>query len=61
MRAGEISGGFNVYAARVKVKNPEYTMGIDVAVFAKSPLMARLLLKAQYGSDALVTNVNRIA
>jgi len=61
MRAGEISGGFNVYSARVKVKNPEYSMGIDVAIFAKSPLMARLLLKAQYGSDALVTNVTRIA
>lgn len=61
MKASEISGGFNVYSARVKVKNPGYTMGIDVAVFAKSPLMARLLLKAQYGSDSLVTNVTKIA
>lgn len=46
--------------ARVKVKNPAYSMGIDVAIFAKSPIMARLLLKAQYGEDSLVTNVRRL-
>lgn len=61
MRAREFDQGFNVYAARVKVKNPGYTMGIDVAIFAKSPIMARLLLKAQYGNDAVVTGVSRIA
>lgn len=61
MRAGEFAAGFQVYGARVRVKNPSYTMGIDVAVFAKSPIMARLLLKAQYGEDSLVTNVRRIA
>ena len=60
MRAHEFDQGFHVYAARVKVKNPGYTMGIDVAIFAKSPIMARLLLKAQYGDDAVVTGVQRI-
>ena len=61
MKAGEFADGFQVYGARVKVKNPAYSMGIDVAVFAKSPSMARLLLKAQYGESSLVTNVRRIA
>ncbi len=61
MRAREIVQGFHVYRAQVKVKNPAYSTSVDTAVFAKSPAMARLLLKAQYGDDALVSNVTRIA
>jgi len=53
--------GFHVYGARVKVKNPAYSTSIDVAIFAKSPAMARLLLKAQYGDNAMVTNVYKIS
>jgi hypothetical protein len=53
--------GFHVYGARVKVANPSYSTSIDVAIFAKSPAMARLLLKAQYGDSAVVTNVYKIA
>lgn len=53
--------GFNVFGARVKVSNPSYSTSIDVAIFAKSPAMARLLLKAQYGDSAVVTNVYKIA
>ena len=60
MRASEIFPGFQVYRAQVKVKNPEYTTSIDTAVFAKSPAMARLLLKGQYGHDAVVSNVVRM-
>ena len=53
--------GFHVYQARVKVKNELYTNSIDVAIFAKNPLMARQLLTTQYGKDSLITNVVRIA
>lgn len=53
--------GFHVYGARVKVTNPSYATTIDVAIFAKSPTMARLLLKAQYGDNAMVTNVYKIS
>lgn len=65
MRAKEfvvesVAPGFDVYAARVRVKNPLYSTSIDVAVFAKSPAMARLLLQAQYGNDSIVTNVQKI-
>jgi len=56
-----VAPGFNVYQARVKVKNPLYTNSMDVAIFAKNPQMARMLLKAQYGDDSLVTNVVKIA
>jgi hypothetical protein len=56
----EILPGFHVYSASVRVKNPSYTTSIDVAIFAKSPAMARLLLQAQYGKDSIVTNVHRI-
>lgn len=56
-----VAPGFHVYQARVKVNNPLYTSSIDVAVFAKSPTMARALLQAQYGRDSVVTNVTQIA
>lgn len=66
MRAKEfvsesVAPGFHVYQARVKVKNPLYSNSIDVAVFAKSPAMARALLQAQYGRDSVVTTVEKIA
>lgn len=53
--------GFNVYMARVRVKNPDYNQSIDVAIFAKTPEMARLLLKGQYGKDAVVSGIVKIA
>jgi hypothetical protein len=56
-----VAPGFNVYTARVRVKNPNYSTSIDVAVFAKSPAMARILLQAQYGDNAIVANVTKIA
>ena len=56
-----VAPGFDVYMARVKVKNPMYSSSIDVAVFAKSPTMARLLLQAQYGTDSVVSNVTKIS
>ena len=66
MRANEfikesVAPGFHVYQARVKVYNPLYSSSIDVAVFAKSPAMARALMQAQYGKDSVVTSVTRIA
>lgn len=66
MRAQEfisesVAPGFHVYQARVKVNNPLYTSSIDVAIFAKSPAMARALLQGQYGKDSVVTNVTKIA
>ena len=56
----ELLSGFHVYGASVRVKNPAYTTSVDVAIFAKSPSMARLLLQTQYGKDSIVTNVHRI-
>lgn len=56
-----VAPGFHVYMARVKVKNPQYNQSIDVAVFAKSPEMARLLLQGQYGKDSVVSGIVKIA
>ena len=56
-----VAPGFSVYMARVKVKNPMYSTSVDVAVFAKSPAMARILLQGQYGTDSIVSNVVKIA
>jgi len=56
-----IGHGFDVYMARVKVKNPDYSQSIDVAVFAKSPAMARLLLQGQYGKDSVVSGITKIS
>ena len=56
-----VAPGFHVYQARVKVKNELYANSMDVAIFAKNPSMARQLLIAQYGRDAVITNVVKIA
>jgi hypothetical protein len=56
-----IGQGFHVYMARVKVKNPDYNQSIDVAVFAKSPAMAKLLLQGQYGKDSVVSGIMKIS
>jgi hypothetical protein len=56
-----VAPGFQVYQARVRVKNPDYNTSIDVAVFAKSPAMAKLLLQGQYGKDSVVSGITRIS
>lgn len=56
-----VAPGFHVYQARVKVKNDLYANSMDVAIFAKNGLMARQLLRAQYGKDSVITNVVQIA
>lgn len=61
MRLFEFSEGFQVYAARVRVKNPLYTSSVDTAVFAKNASMARALLQAQFGSDSIVADVRKIS
>lgn len=60
MRAAEINPGFDVYAAKVRVKNPGYSTVTDVAVFAKNVFMARQLLVAQYGRDSIISNIHKI-
>ena len=60
MRSTEFTDGFHVYGARVRVKHPSYSMSMDVAVFAKSATMARMLLQAQYGMDSVISSVRRI-
>lgn len=52
--------GFQVYTAKVRVKNPGYTMATDVAVFARNVFMARQLLTAQYGRDSIISNIHRL-
>ena len=61
MRLVEFSEGFQVYAARVRVKNPLYSNSVEVAVFAKNPSMARAILQAQFGSDSIVADVRKIS
>lgn len=60
MRAQEIAPGFKVFKATVRVKNPTYTGVTDVTIFAKNHNMARELLKAQYGSNSLITVVTEV-
>lgn len=60
MKMKEISPGFKIFKATVKVKNPTYTGVTEVTVFAKNHNMARELLKTQYGQDSLVTVVTQV-
>lgn len=60
MKVKEIEDQFHLWAASVRVKNPEYSMNIEVAVYAKTSFMARQILVAQYGRDSIISNVRRI-
>ncbi len=61
MRLFEFAEGFQVYAARVRVKNPLYSNSVELAIFAKNPSMARALLQAQFGPDSIVSDVRKIS
>ena len=61
MRLYEFAEGFQVYAARVRVKNPLYSNSVELAIFAKNPSMARALLQAQFGADSIVSDVRKIS
>ena len=52
--------GFDVFMANVKVDNPNGTVNTQVAIFAKSPAMARMLLRAQYGDNVVVSSITKI-
>ena len=52
--------GFDVFMANVKVKQPSGSVSTQVAVFAKSAQMARMLLQAQYGDNAVISSISKI-
>ena len=52
--------GFDVFMANVKVKQPSGSVNTQVAVFAKSAQMARMLLQAQYGDNAVISSISKI-
>ena len=52
--------GFDVFMANVKVKQPSGSVNTQVAVFAKSAQMARMLLQAQYGDNAVISGISKI-
>jgi hypothetical protein len=60
MRIEEFTNQFKFFAAKVRVKQTNYSQVIDTTVTAKNQEMARRLIKAQYGKTALVSNVREI-
>lgn len=52
--------GFDVFMANVRVKQPSGSVATQVAVFAKSAQMARMLLQAQYGDSAVISGISKI-
>ena len=60
MRVKEIEDQFHLWSASVRVKNPEYTTNIEVAVYAKTSFMARQILQAQFGRESMISNVRKI-
>ena len=59
MKVSEIFAGFKVYGAKVKITQP-HPVYTDVTVFAKDIYMARQMLKQQYGTKSLISNVREI-
>jgi len=60
MRFTEISSQFKFFKAKVRVKQPGYSIMIDTTITAKNRDMARRLIRHQYGSNALVGDVREI-
>lgn len=60
MRWEELTNQFKFFAAKVRIKQANYSQVIDTTVNAKNQEMARRLIKAQYGKNALVSNVREI-
>ena len=60
MKAKEFIKGFKVFAATVKVKQPNYTQLVNTTVFAQNVNMAKMLFNQQYGKDALISNVREV-
>ena len=60
MRSSEILAGFPIYRAKVRIKNPNYSIITDVTVSAKNRDMARRILRAQFGANSLISNVTEV-
>lgn len=60
MKIAEVFRGFQVFRAQVRVRNPGYTNVTEVTVFARDAFMARQLIQSQYGSNSLVSNIQRV-
>jgi len=56
-----VAPGFDVFKASVRAKTPTGTVSTEVAIFAKSAQMAKQLLQAQFGSDAVISTVTKIS
>jgi hypothetical protein len=50
---------FDLFSAKVKVVQPNYSQWIDVQISAKNTQQAIKLLQVQYGPNATVTAVRR--
>jgi hypothetical protein len=61
MKINDLIKGFKVYGARVKIKLPGYTTVVsDITIFARDQLMARSLLKQQYGDKSVISVIREI-
>lgn len=60
MRSSEIFAGFPLYTAKVRVRNPNYSIITNVTIPAKNRDMARRILRAQFGANSLVSNVQEV-
>ena len=61
MKAVEITQGFKIYWAKVKLPPVhKHALITDVTIFAKNQYMARELLKHQYGKNSIISNVREL-
>ena len=60
MRWEDVLKQWKLFTAKVRIKQPGYTQHIDVTQNAKNIVMARKLIQAQYGKDAIVTTLKEI-
>jgi hypothetical protein len=60
MRASDIIKNLNTYAVRIRLPQQGYKVMMDTTVQARTPEMARRMIRAQYGSQTALVSQPRL-
>jgi hypothetical protein len=61
MKIQDVTKPYNMWTAKIYVKQPNYVGAMDVTVTAQNQWAARILLRGMYGiKDHDITNIRRL-
>jgi hypothetical protein len=60
MRVEELTRSLNTYTVRIRLPQQGYKVHMDTTVQARTPEMARRMIRAQYGDRAVLVSQPRL-